>query len=294
MDIPVKTLKSGFTLPSYGLGLWDIGGKLEADSSHDAEAIEAIRAAIELGITHIDTAEVYGNGHTEELLGQAIQGYDRSKLIIATKVAAWNQNYDDLHRSFAASLQRLGTDYVDMYLLHRYPEPGTDIAGTMRALDELVAQGVIRHIGVCNMTPNRFHEVQKLTENKLVCNQVHYNLKVREAERYGIVKQCQDDDAFLVSWGPVQKGALPDVPLIAELAEKYGKTPTQIAINWLVSQQNVAAISKTSSLEHLKENLGALDWQMDAEDIERIRSEYPDQMDTSNRVPLDYDADIEA
>lgn len=180
MDIPTKKLTSGFELPVYGLGLWEMGGRWESDDSNDDTEITALAAALDLGITHFDTAESYGNGHAEKLLGQAIKGRDRSKLIVATKVAGPNQSYDGIFRSFEASLKRLDTDYVDLYMLHRYPEAGLPIEDTMKALDELVEQGVIKNIGVCNMSINRFNEVQKHTKNKLVCNQVHYNVQYRE------------------------------------------------------------------------------------------------------------------
>jgi diketogulonate reductase-like aldo/keto reductase len=292
MIIPTKKLNSGFELPVYGLGLWEMGGRWEADESKDNTEITAIQAALALGITHFDTAESYGDGHAEELLGQAIKGADRSKLIIATKVSAPHQSYEGIHRSFEASLKRLETDYVDLYLLHRYPEPGIPIVDTMRAMDELVAQGLVRNIGVCNMTPNRFNEVQKHTKNKLVCNQVHYNVQYREIEKTGVLKQCQDNDVMLVAWRPLQKGTLLNSPLLDELAKKYSKTPAQVAINWLISQKNVVTLSKTSNVEHLKENLGAVGWTMNAEDIERVRSDFQDQKDVSDAVPLDYEADI--
>ncbi len=293
MNIPVKRLSNGFELPVYGLGLWQMGGRYEPDTSRDDEEIRAIRAALNIGITHIDTAESYGAGHAEELLGMALQGYDRSKLIIATKVSSWNQAYDGVRRSFEASLRRLATDYIDLYLLHRYPEPGIPIADTMRALDELVEQGVVKNIGVCNLTPRRFEEAQKYTKNKLVCNQVHYNIRYREIEKRSVLKYCQDNDVMLVAWRPLQKGSLPKSSLIDELAKKYGKTPTQIAINWLISQDHVVTISKTSNIEHLEENLGATGWIMEADDIERIRKEFPDQQAVSDTVPLDYKTDIE-
>lgn len=106
MNIPTKKLTTGFELPVYGLGLWQMGGRWEADASNDAQEIEAIRAAIDAGITHIDTAESYGDGHAEELLGKALESYDRTKLFIASKVSKDNQSYEDLHRSFEASLKR--------------------------------------------------------------------------------------------------------------------------------------------------------------------------------------------
>ncbi len=293
MNIPTKKLTTGFELPVYGLGLWQMGGRWEADASNDAQEIEAIRAAIDAGITHIDTAESYGDGHAEELLGKALESYDRTKLFIASKVSKDNQSYEDLHRSFEASLKRIGTDYLDLYLLHRFPLPGTDLKGTMRAMDELVEQGKVKHIGVCNMTPNRFNAVQALTKNKLVCNQVHYNVQYREIEKSGVLQDAQDNDVMIVAWRPLQKGILPETPLLNELAKKYDKTSSQIAINWLISQQNVVTICKTSDVGHLKENLGAVGWTMDAEDVELIRQEFPDQQLVSDAVPLNYEADIE-
>ncbi len=294
MNIPTKKLQSGFELPVYGLGIWQMGGRLEADSTKDDEEIKAIRAALDAGITHIDTAESYGDGHAEELLKQALVGRDRSKLIIATKVSAHNQSYEGVHKSFQASLSRMGLDYVDLYLLHRFPEPGIDIADTMRAMDELVEQGLVKNIGVCNMTPLRFNEAQKLTKNKLVCNQVHYNVQYREIEDKGVLEHSQENDVLLVAWRPLQKGILPDSPLINEMAAKYNKTPAQIALNWLISQKNVVTLSKTSNVQHLHENLGALGWSLEDADIERIRTEYPDQQLVSDAVPLDYEADVPA
>lgn len=292
MKIPIKKLKGGFELPVYGLGLWQMGGRWEVDTSNDEADIKAIWNAIELGITHIDTAEKYGNGHAEELLGQALKGIDRSKLIIATKVAGPNQRYDDLLRSFEASLKRIGTDYIDLYLLHRFPDPGISISETMKAMDNLVRQKVVKNIGVCNFTPNRLIETQKHTENKIVCNQVHYNLQYREVEAKGVLDFCQKNDVLLSAWRPLQKGLLPKSSLLEEIAEKYNKTPAQIAINWLISQDNVITLSKTSNLDHLKDNLGAIGWSMAKEDIEKIRKEFPGQQVISDALPLDYEADV--
>lgn len=291
ITIPTKKLTSGFELPVYGLGLWGMGGRREVDMSNDNAEIEAIRAAIDAGVTHIDTAEMYGVGHAEELLGKAIEGYDRSNLILASKVTGAHQSYDDVIKACEGSLKRIGTDYLDLYMLHSFPDPGIDIAETMRAMDELVHQGMVKHIGLSNVTQRRFTVAQSLTENKIVCNQVHYNVQYREVEERGLLKFAQGNDHFLVAWRPLQKGTLPDSPLITELSKKYNKTPSQIAINWLVSQQNVVTIAKTSNVNHLLENLGALDWTMESEDIERIRKDFPNQQIVSDAVPLDYESD---
>lgn len=293
ITIPTKKLENGFELPIYGIGLWEVGGRREVDTSKDTAEVDAIRAAIDAGIRHIDTAESYGAGHSEELLGQAIKGYDRQTLTLASKVSEIHQSYDDVMRACESSLKRIGTDYLDLYMLHRFPALGIDIANTMRAMDELFRQGMIKNIGVSNFTSHRLEVAQNLTQNKIVCNQVHYNVQYREVEAKGVLQYAQDNDSFLVAWRPLQKGTLPDAPIIRELAKKYNKTPAQIAINWLISQQNVVTIAKTSNHMHLLENLGALDFVMETKDVERIRREFPKQKNISDAVPLDYEADIE-
>lgn len=292
MYIPTKELKNGFTIPVYGLGTWQMGGSAEADYSNDELYTQAIKNAIDLGITHIDTAESYGSGHTEELIGEAIEDYDRSKLIIVSKVSAWNQSYQKLLDSFEKSIKNLKTDYLDLYLLHRYPEPGIDVKETMRALDFLVANGKVKNIGVCNMTIPMIEECQKNTKNKIVYNQLHYSLECREIVDKNILEYCQNNDILVSAWGPLSKGNLKTPQLLRDIAEKYNNTPFQVAINWLVSQNNVVVIPKTTSTEHLKENFGALGWALEQEDMDKLMKEYPNQMIVSDRVPLNYETDL--
>lgn len=286
MNIPTKKLKSGFELPVYGLGMWQMGGRAEADYANDEADIRAIDGALKAGVTHVDVAESYGNGHAEELLSKVLPYHEREKLIIASKVSAWNQSYEGVMQAFERSSERLGTPYLDLYLLHFYPDSGIDIKDTMRAMDELVRQGVVKNIGVCNMTTSRFDEIQSHTSNKIVCNQVHYNVQYREVEDKQILKHAQDNDVMLVAWRPLQKGLLPSSKLINELAVKYGKTTAQISINWLTSQQNVVTIAKTSNANHLQENIAALNFVMETADVERIRTEYSDIKLVSDAVPL--------
>lgn len=292
MEIPVKTLKSGFSLPVYGLGTWEMGGRFEANYANDEADIAAIRSAIDHGITHIDTAEAYGNGHSEELIGSVIKVCDRGNMLISSKVSAGNQKYDDVLRACEASLKRLETDYLDLYLLHRFPELGIDISGTMRAMDRLVTEGMVKNIGVCNMTINRFEVTQSFTQNKLVCNQLHYSVRVREAAK--IVEYCQQNDVLVSAWGPLQKGTLQAADVLQEMADKYGKTPYQVALNWIMAQPHVVTIPKTSSVSHLDENLASIGWEMSDADHARLTREFPDQQEISDRDPLDYQADTAA
>ncbi len=275
-------------MPIFGLGTWLMGGRRERDlNNDDAADIKAIQAAIELGVVHIDTAEVYAGGYSETLVGQAIKGYDRSKLFIVSKVKDLNMSYDSVINSCKQSLERLQTPYLDLYLLHQH-NPNFSLKDTIRALDYLVEQGMVRNIGVSNFNKEFFQEAQSYTKNKIVCNQVHYNLEFREPEASGLLEYCQDNDIFLVAYRPVSKGVLlQDIPeIFKEMCEKYQKTPAQVALNWLMSQPYVVTLSKTRSIEHLKDNLGAVGWEMDKEDIEKLRTEYPDQKSISDVVPL--------
>jgi diketogulonate reductase-like aldo/keto reductase len=289
MTIPVKTLKSGFSMPVFGLGTWQMGGRHEPDPQNDDEAdIKAIKAAIDTDITHIDTAESYSNGHAEELVAQAIKGYDRQKLFIVSKVKEDNLSYDSLLSACENSLKRLETDYLDLYLLH-HPNPNIPIKETMKAMDKLKADGRIKNIGISNFNVARTKEAQAATQNQIVVNQLHLNLIYREPERDGLIEYCQQNDIFFMAWRPVQKGDLTEkghYPILDEMCDKYQKTPAQIAINWLISQENIITLAKSTSLKHLQENLGALGWQMNKEDVERLRKEFPGQQEVSDAVPL--------
>jgi diketogulonate reductase-like aldo/keto reductase len=171
--------------------------------------------------------------------------------------------------------------------MHSY-NPEFPLKDSIRALDKLVSEGLIRNIGVSNFNKEHLAEAQSYTENKIVCDQVHYNLEFREPESSGLLDYCQNNDVFLVAWRPVGKGnLLTQVPIIiTTLCEKYQKTPAQIVLNWLISQPNVLTLSKTRNPNHLKENLGAIGWQMEPTDIEAIRKGYPDQKMISDVVSL--------
>ena len=288
MKIPIKKLKTGFTMPVYGLGTWQMGGRTEHDFSNDDELdIQGIKAALDAGITHIDTAEIYADGYSEILVGKAIENYDRSKIFLVSKVQEKNMSYDGILDACKKSLERLKTDYLDLYLLHRFSN-NFSLKDSIRALDELIKDGLVKHIGVCNFTKEHLAEAQSYTNNKIVCNQVHYNLQFREPEVTGLLQYCQQHDVFLSAWRPVGKGnILENIPeVMKDMCEKYQKTPAQIAINWLISQPNVITLSKTRDRDHLDENLGVIGWQMDQNDIELLRLEYPDQKTVSDAVPL--------
>ena len=279
---------TGFRMPVFGIGTWQMGGRyIRNPLNDDTRDIEAIKTAIELGVTHIDTAEIYALGWAEKLVAKAIKDFDRKKLFIVSKVAGNHASYEGVLKACEKSLKRLETNYLDLYLIHWY-DKRFNLENSMRALDELYKKGLIKNIGVSNFTKERLAEAQSYTKNKIVCDQVHYNLMIREPERKSLLEYCQKNDVMLVAYRPVQKGKFAEAPppILKELANKYKKTPAQIAINWLIAQDNVVTIAKSSHIEHLKENLGAIGWQMEKSDIEKLRHEFPNQKAVSDIVEL--------
>ncbi len=287
-NIPVKKLKNGFQLPVFGFGTWQMGGREKRDASNDDRAdIRAIQKALDMGITHIDTAAWYAQGHTEELVGQAIKGRDRAKILVTTKVSPMDLNYKDVLRSAGDSLKRLGTDYIDIYVIHN-PNPYIEISQTMQAMDKLLKDGLVRHLGLSNFNISQFKQAQGYSCNNIVCNHLHYNLKHRGPLLDGTIKFCQDNGIMVVAWRPVQKGLFSEgrFQILKKLAQKYEKTQNQIAINWLVSQKNVVTISKTRNIGHLVENIGSLGFKMEPGDIRLLMEDFPDKVATVENVTL--------
>ena len=273
-----KEIAPGIKLPVLGIGTWRMGGGMEEiDTSEDAACVHAIRTAIEWGMTHIDTAEVYAKGHAEELVAQAIRGFAREKLFITTKVSWEHLRYDEVLQAAKGSLARLGVSQIDLYLIHA-PDPDVPLQETMKAMDELVDKGWVRFIGVSNFSVEQMKEAQAHAKHKMVTNQIEYNLLTRNKGMFNtnmekeIIPYCQKHDILVTAWRPVGRGELtkPGFPLLDELAEKYNKTQAQIAINWLIAKPNVITIPKATKIEHMKENLGAVGWQLSAEDIARL------------------------
>jgi len=276
-----KTLSNGFSLPAVGLGTWKMGGERSADTARDTEWITAITEALRMGYTHIDTAAMYGAGHCEELVGKAIEDFDRGSFSVATKVFPPDLAYGDLLQSFRESRARLGVEYVDLLYVHG-PNPEIPLSETLRAMNELVDEGLVINLAVSNFSVAQMREAQEHTEHKIVANQVEYNLATREHGKLSdgmaseVLPFCQEHDMLLVAYRPVDRGAvLESHPLMDELAAKYHKTPAQIAINWLISQEHVVTIPMSSDPAHLRENLEATTFTLDPEDHERLTQEYP-------------------
>ncbi|MBI2641179.1 aldo/keto reductase [Candidatus Roizmanbacteria bacterium] len=206
---------------------------------------------------------------------------------MVSKVDPRHLRYKDVLTAVKGSLRRLKTNYLDLYLIHA-PNDQVPLSETMKAMDKLVLEGLVKNIGVSNFKTTRLQEAQKYTENKIVTNQVYYNVQQREPEYEGLLEYCQKNDVILTAYRPMDKGdLLENIPeIILRLGEKYGKTPVQIMLNWLISQMNVVTLSKITNSQHLEEDLGALGWEMENKDIEKLRKSYPNQSKRSERHPL--------
>ncbi|MCL7394061.1 MAG: aldo/keto reductase [Thaumarchaeota archaeon] len=270
--------RTGEKIAAIGLGTWLIGGGSSPDYSMDMEAIEAIRYAIELGMTHIDTAEMYGGGHAEELVGEAIKSFKRDEIFIASKVWHTNLRYDDVLRACERSLRRIQTSYMDLYYIH-WPSDVIPLSETMKAMERLYKDGKIRYIGLSNFSPTQIEEARSyLSTTDVVAIQAEYSLYNRKIEG-DVIPYCFRNNLTVVAYSPLARGALladlrkpmeRRVKLLMELAEKYSKTPVQIALNWVIWHDQVIAIPKALQRQHLEENAGAAGWKLTKEDYDLI------------------------
>ncbi len=228
--------------------------------------MEPLQAAIDHGSYLIDTAEAYG---TEEVVGEAIRGR-RDKVFVATKALPRNFRRQDLIAAAERSLRRLGTDFIDLYQLH-WPNYSVPIAETMAAMEELVQAGKIRFIGVSNFSVGELKEAQAaLTKHSIVSNQVRYSLIERTIER-SVLKYCQQAGVTIIAFSPLGENfsnfrVHDPEGVLAKVAGKIGKTEAQVALNWIISQENVIAIPKASSVEHAIDDCGASGWRLSPED----------------------------
>ncbi|OAA31578.1 aldo/keto reductase [Kosmotoga arenicorallina S304] len=250
---------TGERIPVLGLGTWGIGGFEMPDHSKDRQTIGLLEEAIEMGYTHIDTAEYYAAGHTEELIGDAIQAFPREKLFIVSKVWPTHLSAKDLPRALKASLKRLKIEYIDLYLIHWY-NPDVPLRETLTAMAEMKKLGFIRHIGVSNFNTSQLKDAISVSPEEIVCNQVLYNIEDREPET-SLLPYCQEAGITLTAYSPLRRKVISEHirRILEEASEEYNASIYQIMLAWLLAKERVVTIPKASSVEHLEENLQSLE-----------------------------------
>ena len=245
-----KLADTNIKIPEIGLGTWEYRG-----------GVEPLQKGLSLGAFLIDTAEIYG---TEEIVGRVIEG-KRDQVFLATKVSPEHFDYQAVITAANNSLKRLGTDYIDLYQLH-WPNPDIPIGETMAAMDKLVSAGKVRFIGVSNFSLAQFKEAQSVTENKIVSNQVRYNLVGRRIERE-LLPYCQKHNVTVIAYSPLAHG-MSNLKtklgghVLEEVARDAGKTEAQVALNWCISRDKVIAIPKSNSSQRTTENCNASGWRL--------------------------------
>lgn len=267
-DIPYVALPSGKEVPALGLGTWNMG---ETRSSAEQE-VESIRRAIDLGMTLIDTAEMYADGRSEEIVGRAIVNH-REDVFLVSKVYPWNASATGTVDACERSLARLGTDHIDLYLLHwRGEHP---LEETVAAFERLKRDGKIGDWGVSNFDTDDMEELFAVPDGRnCAANQVLYNLSRRGPE-FSLLPWCQQNGVPLMAYSPIEQGRILKNHELIRIAKAYQATPAQLALAFLLEREGVIAIPKSSNPARVEENRGATDLDITEEDWAALDAVFP-------------------
>jgi aryl-alcohol dehydrogenase-like predicted oxidoreductase len=302
--------KSDLEVSAVTMGLWNVAGGVTWGETDPGEAIEAIDAAVGAGITTFDTAEAYGDGTSERILGEAIESHDRETLQIATKAWPDNHRAEDLKSACRASLDRLGTDYLDLYYLH-YPNEDVPFAETFGALADLREAGLIREVAVSNFGVEQLAEAREASPVPIVANQVPYSLLWRAIE-FEVLEACLESDTSIVAYSPLAQGLLtgayhepdevPDgvartrhfgrdrpharhgeagaedrtfetIDRIRDVCADAGRPMAEVALAWVLDRAVVAsAVAGSTTPEHVRANAAAAGVDLDPAVTERLEA----------------------
>lgn len=269
-------------VPAIGQGTWYMG----QNGAHRSQEVAALRAGVELGLTVIDTAEMYADGGAEEVVGEALRGL-RDRVTLVSKVYPWHAGGRRMREACEASLRRLKSDYLDLYLLHWRGD--LSLAETVEAMEALVAQGKIRRWGVSNLDTDDMQALWQVPGGRrCATNQVLYHLASRGIE-HDLLPWCQHQQLPVMAYSPLaQAGRLRDGlmnhPALSSLALEKGVTVAQLLLAWVISHKGVMAIPKAGSIAHVKENAAALEVVLDENDIAVMERAFPAP---GRKTPLD-------
>jgi len=260
------TLPDGERVPALGMGTWNMG----EDRTARAEEVATLRLGLDLGLRLIDTAEMYGEGLSEAMIGEAIAGR-RDEVFLVSKVYPHNASRRGAAAACERSLRRLGTDRIDLYLLHW--RGGIPLEETVQALQALQREGKIRHYGVSNLDLSE--ELWDVPGgNQAAVNQLLYNLGRRGIE-WDLLPWLRERHVPVMAYSPIEQARLARHPKLARFAQAHGMTPAQAALAWLLARDDVIAIPKTSHRERLRENVGALAHELTPEQLAELDRIFP-------------------
>jgi diketogulonate reductase-like aldo/keto reductase len=270
-------LANGEAIPVLGQGTWYLG----EDRSRRSKEIKALRTGLDLGMTLIDTAEMYGDGAAEELVGEAIAGR-RDEVFLVSKVLPENATRRGTIKACEHSLRRLGTDRLDLYLLHW--RGGVPLSETIGAFEALLEAGRIRRWGVSNFDVDDMEELVALPGGRTVAtNQVLYNLARRGIE-YDLIPWSRKRNIPLMAYSPIEQGRVLRHPAPRNIAQRHGATPAQVALAWVLQQADICAIPRSGNPEHTRQNHAALQLNLTADDLAELDAAFPSP---TRKVPLE-------
>lgn len=267
MPIGTVRLSDGETVPALGQGTWKMGEQ----RGKRADEVRALQLGIELGMTLIDTAEMYASGVAEEITGEAIKGR-RDEVFLVSKVLPSNASLSGTTAACERSLKRLGVETIDLYLLH-WPS-NHPVSGTIGAFKALQQAGKIRHWGVSNFDVSEMEEVLRVGGEKVATNQVLYNLS-RRAIEYDLVPWQQKRNIPLMAYSPIEQGRLAHHRSLSDIAVRHNATPAQIALAWALSRPQTMVIPKATGEVHVRENRASADIELTPEDFAALDAAFP-------------------
>jgi diketogulonate reductase-like aldo/keto reductase len=253
MPVPTRTLPSGDELPRLGFGTWNLDGDT---------AESAVRTALDAGYSHVDTAEGY---HNEAAIGSALADYDRDDYFLTSKVLPSNLDYESVIEACEASLDRLGVDYLDLYLIH-WPNPAVSVRETLSAMRTLSDRGLVRNVGVSNFTAYQLSCAQHVTNVPIAVNQIEFHPWF---QRPALVEYCDETDVAVEAAAPLARTDVLADEAVRELAETYDRPPAAVVLKWAI-ERGITVIPKSSNPEHIRANADLFDWRMDEADLERL------------------------
>ncbi|HWI63624.1 MAG TPA: aldo/keto reductase [Symbiobacteriaceae bacterium] len=265
--VPTLLLPSGEAVPVLGQGTWNMG----EEARRRKDEVASLRLGLDLGLTLIDTAEMYANGGSEEVVAEAIAGR-RDEAFLVSKVLPSNASRRGTVAACERSLKRLKVECIDLYLLHwrgRHP-----LAETLAAFDELVRDGKIRYWGVSNFDPSDMEELVSLGGTACATNQVLYNLTRRGIE-YDLLPWSRQRRMPIMAYSPIEQGRMLGHRTLASVGARHGATPAQVALAWLFRQDGVMVIPKAGKPEHVRENRAALDLRLTEQDLAELERAFP-------------------
>jgi len=253
MNVPTKTLPSGDELPQLGFGTWNLD---------DETATDAVRTALDAGYTHVDTAEGY---HNEAAIGDALADYDRDDYFLTSKVLPKHLDYESVIASCEASLDRLGVDALDLYLIH-WPNPAISVRETLSAMATLQDRGLARNVGVSNFSAYQLSCAQHVADVPIAVNQIEFHPWFQRPAR---VDYCHETDVAVEAAAPLARTEVLDDEVVRELATAYDRPPAAVVLKWAI-ERGITVIPKSSNPDHIRANAALFDWEMDAADLARL------------------------